>query len=179
MLARYRDRVTTSAALPIHWRVTNAILDALSQAETHARWATALAERAGEYWTAERTAQLLGDKQPVIQPREGAVLLRALGLTRDDTSLPPDQVRKYFQINHMVALLGPALRELRARHPVIRIVDVGCGRSYLTLLLAWCARNVWNHAIDVVGIDRDPEVIAEARRRTEVAQLSDVVRFVV
>lgn len=152
-------------------------LGLLSASETHARWATVLADRASEYWTDERTAQLLGDKQPVIRPREGAVLLRALGLTRDDASMPPDHVRKYFQINHMVALLGPALRELRARHPVIRILDVGCGRSYLTLLLAWCARNVWNHPLEVLGIDRDPDLIAESRRRTELAGLADTVRF--
>jgi SAM-dependent methyltransferase len=110
-------------------------------------------------------------------PAEGAVLLRALGLARDDGSLPPAQVRKYFQINHMVALLGPALRELRARHPVVRLVDVGCGRSYLTLLLAWCARHVWKHPFEVLGIDRDADVIAEARRRTELVELGDVVRF--
>ncbi len=148
-----------------------------SAAETHARWAAALVARANDYWTPERTTQLLRDKQPVVLPREGAVLLRALGLMREDASLPPAQVRKYFQINHMVAVLGPALRELRARHAVIRILDVGCGRSYLTTLLAWCARNVWNHPIEVIGIDRDPEVIDEARRRTELAGLADVVRF--
>jgi SAM-dependent methyltransferase len=153
------------------------MLGELSGSQTHTRWATALLDRASEYWTTERTAQLLGDKLPIIPPREGAVLLRALGLMRDDASLPPDHVRKYFQINHMVALLGPALRELRARHPMIRILDVGCGRSYLTLLLAWCARNVWIHPIEIIGIDRDPEVIAEARRRTELAQRADAVRF--
>lgn len=153
------------------------MLDRVSEPETHARWADALRARAAEHWTPARTAQLLGDKQPVIPPGDGAVLLRALGLMRDDASLPPAQARKYFQINHMVALLGPALRELRARHPVIRILDAGCGRSYLTLLLAWCARNVWHHPLEVIGIDRDPDVIAAARRRTELAQLADVVRF--
>ena len=65
------------------------------------------------------------------------------------------EVRKYFQINHMVALLGPALRELRAL-PSIRLLDAGCGRSYLTLLLAWCARHVWRQPLEVIGIDRDP-----------------------
>jgi SAM-dependent methyltransferase len=149
----------------------------MSGPETHAHWAAALAARANDYWTDERTSQLLAGKQPIIHPRDGAVLLRALGLSLDDTSLPPAQVRKYFQINHMVALLGPALRELRGRHSVIRVLDVGCGRSYLTLLLAWCARHVWNHPLEVLGIDRDPDVIAESRRRTELAQLSDVVRF--
>src|SRR6476469_2942364 len=138
---------------------------ALSTSATRARWAAEVEARASVYWTAERLANLLDGKQPVISPREGAVLLRALGLMRDDASIPPAQVRKYFQINHMVALLGPALRELRAGGPV-RLLDAGCGRSYLTLLLAWCARHVWHHPIDVLGIDRDPDLVAAARRRT-------------
>ena len=142
---------------------------------TRARWAEEIETRARAYWTDERLAALLGDKRPVISPREGAVLLRALGLSRADTSLL--QPRKYFQINHMVALLGPALRDLRARHATIRLLDAGCGRSYLTLLLAWCARHVWHHPLEVIGIDRDPDVIAEAQRRTELAELGDVVRF--
>jgi SAM-dependent methyltransferase len=148
----------------------------LSDSSTRNRWAAELDARARAYWTDERTAQLLDGKQPVIAPREGAVLLRALGLMRDDASIPPAQVRKYFQINHMVALLGPALRELREL-PSIRLLDAGCGRSYLTLLIAWCARHVWRQPLEVVGIDRDPALIAEARRRTELAQLDDVVHF--
>jgi len=142
---------------------------------TRARWAEEIEARARAHWTDARLAQLLGDKRPVISPRDGAVLLRALGLSRDDTSLL--QPRKYFQINHMVALLGPALRDLRARHSAIRVLDAGCGRSYLTLLLAWCARHAWHHPLEVIGIDRDPDVIAEARRRAELAELSEVARF--
>jgi len=144
---------------------------------TRARWAAEIEARARAYWTIERTTQLLGDKQPAIRPAEGAVLLRALGLLRDDASLPPAQARKYFQINHMVALLGPALRVLRERHATIRLLDVGCGRSYLTLLLAWCARHVWNHALEVRGVDRDPDVVAEASRRAELSGLADAVHF--
>jgi len=144
---------------------------------TRARWAKEYAARAREYWTEERTAQLVGDKAPILRPADAAVLLRALGLLRDDASLPPAQARKYFQINHMVALLNPALRELRVRHARIHLLDAGCGRSYLTLLLAWCARHVWHHPLDVVGVDRDPDLIGEARRRAELAELDDVVRF--
>jgi len=144
---------------------------------TRARWAAEIEARARAYWTAERTTQLLGDKQLPIRPAEGAVLLRALGLLRDDASLPPAQARKYFQINHMVVLLGPALRVLRERHRAIRLLDVGCGRSYLTLLLAWCARQVWNHPLEVWGLDRDPAVIAEASRRAELSGLADAVHF--
>jgi SAM-dependent methyltransferase len=146
---------------------------------TRARWAAEVEARARAYWTDARTTQLLGDKQLVIRPAEGAVLLRGVGLMRDDGSLAAAHARKYFQINHMVTLLGPALQALRARHRSIRLVDVGCGRSYLTLLLAWCARHVWNHPFEILGVDRDPDVVAEATRRAELTGLADIVRFAV
>jgi len=145
--------------------------------ETRARWATELAARARAYWTPARTEELARGKALRLPPAEAAPLLRALGLLRQDASMPPPQVRKYFQINHMVALLEPALRELRAGHAAIRLLDAGCGRSYLTLLLAWCAKHVWHHRLEVLGVDRNPAVIEEGRRRTALAELDDVVRF--
>ena len=144
---------------------------------TRDRWAIEFAARARAYWTEARTAELARGKALVLPPAEAAVLLRALGLLRQDASMPPPQVRKYFQINHMVALLGPGLRALRARYPRIRLLDAGCGRSYLTLLIAWCARHVWSHPLEVLGVDRNPAVIEEGRRRAQLAQLDDVVRF--
>jgi SAM-dependent methyltransferase len=146
---------------------------------THARWAATITERAQAYWTPERTKQLLGDKRPIIQPVAGAVLLRALGLLRDDGAMPPAQVRKYFQVNHMVAFLGPALRTLRERHATVRLLDFGCGRSYLTLLIAWCARAIWHHPHEIIGVDRNADLIGESMRRAAAAGLAADLRFVV
>jgi len=144
---------------------------------THATWAREFAARARAYWTPERTRDLIGDKQLEILPAEAPLLLRALGLLHRDASMPPAEHRKYFQINHVVRVLRPTFRELCARHPTLRLVDAGCGRSYLTLLVAWCARHRWDHRLEVLGIDRDPDVIEECRRRTAIAELDDVVRF--
>ena len=144
---------------------------------TRDRWAAELEARARTHWTQTRTDELLQGKKVLIKPGEAATLLRALGLLNADASLPPAQVRKYFQINHMVGVLGPAFAELRSRHERIRLLDAGCGRSYLTLLLAWVARHGWRERLEVLGVDRDAEVIAECRRRTELAGLDDVVRF--
>jgi SAM-dependent methyltransferase len=149
----------------------------IDSAQTRDRWAAALTARARAHWTEARTAELARGKALLVPPGDAAPLLRALGVLRDDASLPPARVAKYFQINHMITLLAPALRALRARHPVIRLLDAGCGRSYLTLLLAWCARHVWGHRLEVLGLDRNPAVIDESRRRCALAQLDDVVRF--
>ena len=144
---------------------------------TRDHWEAELAARARAYWTPARTEELAHGKSLLLPPAEAAPLLRALGLLRADASMPPDRVRKYAQINHMVALMLPAMRELRARHERIRVLDAGCGRSYLTLLLAWCAKHVWRHPLDVLGVDRNAAVVEEGRRRTAIAQLDDVVRF--
>ena len=45
------------------------------------------------------------------------------------------------------------------------------------MLLAWCARHVWHYPLEVIGVDRDADVIGEARRRAELAELDDVVTF--
>ncbi|HSK00213.1 MAG TPA: SAM-dependent methyltransferase [Kofleriaceae bacterium] len=149
----------------------------MTRETTRRRWATELAAAARAHWTEERTRALTGGKRLAVLPAEAPLLLRALGLLHRDATMPPPQVRKFLQINHVVRVLEPALAELRARHPVIRIVDAGCGRSYLTLLIAWCARERWRHPVEILGVDRNPDVIAEGRRRTALAGLDDVIRF--
>lgn len=91
--------------------------------------------------------------------------------------MPPPEVRKFLQINHVVRVMRSAIAELSAAYPTIRLLDAGCGRSYLTLLLAWCAKHRWGQRIEVLGIDRNAVLIEECRRRTAVAELDDVVRF--
>jgi SAM-dependent methyltransferase len=145
---------------------------------TRERWASELVERAHAHWTPERTLELTRGKDLPMLPGAAAVLLRALGLLALDGSLPPRQVRKYLQINHLVKLLKPAIDELHARHEVVRLVDAGCGRSYLTLLVAWCARERWGYRVEVVGVDRSPALITECERRAALAELSDVVTFI-
>lgn len=144
---------------------------------TRETWARELTAAARAYWTPERTRSIVGDKALELVPAEAPVLLRALGLLHRDATMPPRQVRKFLQINHLVRALRPAIRELLARHGTVRILDAGCGRSYLSMLLAWCARERWTGRVLVLGIDRNADVIEECRRRTQIAELADVVRY--
>ena len=140
-------------------------------------WGDAFRARAAAYWTAQRIQGLTSGKQLWIQPDTAPVLLRALGLLHRDASMPPAKVRKFRQINHMVSVLGPALRELRDRHTEVHILDVGCGSAYLTTLLAWVFRHVLKHPVRVLGLDRNEALIDECRRRAELVQLDYVVKF--
>jgi len=142
-------------------------------------WEAAFTARAQAYWTAERLDRLLEGKRLAIRPDEAPALLRALGILHRDASMPPHERRKFFQINHMVALLTPALRPLadavRGQRP-LRIVDAACGRSYLTLLLAHAVDRAFECPVQVLGVDRNAALMLESERRTEAAALGHLVR---
>lgn len=140
-------------------------------------WRRAFGEKARNYWTEERTRELTGGKDLLVLPAEAPALLRALGLLHRDATMPPAQVRKYLQLNHMLWLMGPPLRELMERFEVLNIIDAGCGRSYLTTALAWCFANVYDQPARVLGVDRNEKLIDECRRRTEITGLQDILRY--
>jgi SAM-dependent methyltransferase len=141
------------------------------------RWAEAFTARAAAYWTPERVRARLGDKQLLLKPVEAAPLLRALGILKRDASMTPGTLRKYMQINHMVRLLKPLVLDLSQAHGTLRLLDAGCGSSYLTLLLAWCFKHVWQRPAEIVGVDRNADVIARCRERAELAGLEELLRF--
>jgi SAM-dependent methyltransferase len=141
------------------------------------RWIEEITARAAAFWTPERRRGLLGEARLILPPVEAAPLLRALGLLRGDGSMAPESVRKYMQINHVVGLLEPLLIELARARPVVRVLDVACGSSSLTLLLAWCFANRWSHPAQVVGVDRNAAVIERCRERAPAAGLEELVRF--
>ena len=120
-------------------------------AETRERWAASITARAREHWTPQRRQGLLGGMRLLCPPWEAAPLLRALRLLRGDASMPPESVRKYMQVSHMATLLEPPLRRLAESVPRLRSLDAGCGSSYLTLVLAWCARRRWNRPVEILA----------------------------
>lgn len=135
------------------------------------------AQKAAAHWTPERIRKVTGGKKYVLDPVAGAELLRSLGLLNADASMPADAVRKYAQINHMIALIEPTVLALCARFSTVRILDCGCGNSYLTLLLAWCFREVWKKQAQIVGIDTRADVIAKSNKRAQDLGLQDTVTF--
>ncbi|WP_168210929.1 class I SAM-dependent methyltransferase [Persicimonas caeni] len=141
------------------------------------QWREAFGEMAREYWTDERTRELTGGKDLLVLPGEAPALLRALGLLHRDATMPPPQVSKYLQLNHMLWLMGPPLRELMERFGVLNFIDAGCGRSYLTTALAWCFRNVWEQPARILGVDINAKLVDECRRRTEITGLQDILRY--
>lgn len=140
-------------------------------------WTESFEARARAFWTEDQVRRVTEGKDLPVLPSEAATLLRALGLLHRDASMPPPQVRKFLQLNHMLRLLGPPLRELMGRFDHLSLVDAGCGLSYLTLSLAWCFEHVFDHPASLLGIDRNEDLIATCRATTEQAGLTSRLRF--
>lgn len=143
---------------------------------TRAQWSADFTRKARAYWSGEQQRRLVGDKRLLLPPDRAPLLLRALGLLNGDASMPPGRVPKYRQINHMLALVLPALEELARRCGGIDLVDAGCGRSYLSMLAAWWLRQE-GVPVRILGIDRNEELLQTCRRRAEAAGLGDALRF--
>ncbi len=140
-------------------------------------WAEEIERRARAVWTEAAIEQLTEGKDLPILPSTAPVLLRALGLLHRDASMPPPQVRKFLQLNHMIRLLRPPLLELMGRFDHLHLVDAGCGLSYLTLALAWCFREVYRHPATLVGVERDPTRVEACRATTARAGLGSMLDF--
>ena len=70
------------------------------------------------------------------------------------------------------------MRDLMAAQKPVRILDAGCGSSYLTFVVAWRFVHRWQHPVQILGIDRNAAVIHKCRRRdTARIGLEDVLRF--
>src|SRR5689334_18511823 len=70
-----------------------------------------------------------------LLPGQSVALLRELHLVGRDGALHADSLRKLKQVNHLVQLLEPALRDLLERHPEPVLVDAGAGNAYLGFVL--------------------------------------------
>jgi hypothetical protein len=63
------------------------------------------------------------------------------------------------------------------RFDSLTLVDAGCGLSYVTMALAWCFENVFNHPAQMIGIDRNEALLARCREGAGLAELDDMLSF--
>jgi SAM-dependent methyltransferase len=100
-----------------------------------------------------------------------------LGLLNKDASMSADATRKFIQINHLLNQFRPYFEELNKRHRCVRILDAGCGSSFLTFLIAWAYDQIWNHPCLVIGVDSSETLINKSIQTSHDLGYSDVVHF--
>ena len=134
-------------------------------------------QKAKAYWTPEILAKLVSGHKYHVLPTNAPLLLRALGLLNKDASMSADSTRKFVQVNHLLAQFRPHLEELNQRHGRVRILDAGCGSSFLTFLMAWAYRELWKHPALMIGVDSNKTLIEKNNKTAIDMGVSDSLKF--
>ena len=117
--------------------------------------------------TSAGAAANLGNREYYIRPDKAAKLLTVLGILGKNGKIRNDMIRKYNQIDHYVEVLDPMLRELAETCDTIRVIDMGCGKSYLDFVLNYYIKEVLGKKCFFTGIDINPVVIEDSRRMAD------------
>jgi hypothetical protein len=99
-----------------------------------------------------------------LLPGQSVELLRELHLLGRDGALHADSLRKLKQVNHLVQLLEPALRDVLERHPDPVLVDAGAGNAYLGFVL--CELFLREHASAIIySVESRADLVERGRER--------------
>ena len=107
--------------------------------------------------------QLGHDKKKSRLIPEEADFLIGLGVTSAEGKLKSKMKRKFIQVNRFIEILDPFISKMKEKDEV-RIVDMGCGKGYLTFGLYHHLRT--NKKIDcrITGIELRPTLVDEANK---------------
>lgn len=103
------------------------------------------------------------EKKYIIKEGEPADFLVALGVMMSDGKVAKARYDKFKQINRYLEFIEDVLPEIE-NEEVIRIVDFGCGKSYLTFALYYYLKIKKNLNVDIIGLDLKADVIADCNK---------------
>ncbi|MBE6023672.1 MAG: SAM-dependent methyltransferase [Cellulosilyticum sp.] len=97
-------------------------------------------------------------KKYLLDTASSEDFLKALGLMDEKGQIKPSKYDKYKQINRYLEFVADCMGTLTA--DPIRIIDFGCGKSYLTFALYHYLTVILHRKVEVVGLDLKADVIA-------------------
>ncbi|CAN5211698.1 SAM-dependent methyltransferase [soil metagenome] len=121
--------------------------------------------------------RLLAEDHPV---------LRALGIADANGRVKPTRQAKYRQVEEFLrnldAVVTTAVEAGRIRMPTmaepLRIVDLGCGNAYLTFAAHAFLSDVRGLPVQLLGVDRQPQLVMRNQKIADNLGLANSMRFV-
>ncbi len=106
------------------------------------------------------SADLSHDRQKhyIIEENKACDFLIELGIMTPDGKVHKNHYAKFRQINRFLEIVDNALSDLPSEG-TIKIVDFGCGKSYLTFALYYYLKLLHNRDVDIIGLDLKEDVI--------------------
>lgn len=105
-------------------------------------------------------------KQYLLPEGEPIDFLIALGLQSKEGRIYKEKYDKYRQINRYLEFVNDVLIAL-PKERCLRIVDFGCGKSYLTFALYYFLKIKNGYEVEILGLDLKKAVIADCNRLKE------------
>jgi SAM-dependent methyltransferase len=98
-------------------------------------------------------------KRYVLDPAKAPYLVE-LGITTAEGTIKSDKADKYRQMQNIIKILDGVVGDstLRAR-PKLRVIDMGCGKGYLTFALHDYFNRHLGIPTEVIGVDRNVELM--------------------
>ena len=105
-------------------------------------------------------------KQYILQEGQPVDFLVGLGVQTPDGRIAKAKYDKFRQINRYLEYIEDVLDRLPADR-TIRIIDFGCGKSYLTFAMYYYLHQIQGRDIRVTGLDLKKDVIQHCNRLAE------------
>lgn len=93
-----------------------------------------------------------------------------LGLMSEEGKIFKKSYPKYRQINKYLEFIENTIEELQQKnhiHDSIRILDFGCGKSYLTFALYYYLKKIKKISFEMIGLDLKEDVIKKCNQITK------------
>lgn len=110
----------------------------------------------------KKETSVLLNRDYLIKAKDANKLLQAIGIMSKDGKVKNNKIRKYNQIDHYVELLEKNFESLK-KQGTLNIMDVGCGKSYLSFVLNYYLTEVKKIKCHFIGIDISEGVIESSK----------------
>lgn len=101
-------------------------------------------------------------KQYLIPEGQPCAFMQEIGVMMPGGQVKAAKQAKFRQVNRFLELVADILPELPAEG-VLRVVDFGCGKSYLTFALHHLLRTICRREVDIVGLDLKATVVRDCQ----------------
>lgn len=124
-------------------------------------------------FTVKPTASHDREKKRFVQ--QDSFYLQALGITSDRGEIKHKQQDKWKQINKFVETLGRLFENsLLAGKQEIKIVDMGCGKGYLTFATYDYFKNILGLKVKVTGVDTKSQLVGLCNDIAKTCEFNDL-----
>lgn len=105
-------------------------------------------------------------KQYLIPEGQPCAFMQAIGVMTPAGQVRAARQAKFRQVNRFLELVDDALPELPPDGS-LRVIDFGCGKSYLTFALHHLLCNIRQRDVEIVGLDLKADVVRDCQHIAE------------